>query len=210
MTATITAANKILDGTTAATITGCTLDSASGNSGKLAGDDVGCSASNAQFGTAGVGPSKQVTATVSLTGSAADNYRLTSGTASTTANITYKWDGFRSPVDNPGTGATPVFNSAKAGQSIPMKFSLSGNQGLGVIAAGYPKVTSVNCVSSATVDPLEAYAASTANGGLNYDSSIDQYNYVWKTQSTYAGKCYKFDMQLIDGTSHVAYFKFIK
>jgi hypothetical protein len=127
-----------------------------------------------------------------------------------TLTITYKFDGFRSPVDNPGTGSTPIFNSAKAGQSIPVKFGLGGNQGLNIIAAGYPKVTSVNCVSSATVVPIEEYATSTAEGGLNYDATANQYNYVWKTQSTYVNKCFKFDLQLTDGTSHVAYFKFLK
>jgi hypothetical protein len=103
-----------------------------------------------------------------------------------TLKIIYRFDGFRPPVDNPGTGATPVYNSAKAGQSIPMKFSLSGYQGLDIIAAGYPKVTSVTCNSTAVVDPLEEYAATTTNGGLTYDATADQYNYVWKTQSTYA------------------------
>jgi hypothetical protein len=82
-----------------------------------------------------------------------------------TLTITYNFDGFRSPVDNPGTGSTPVFNSAKAGQSIPVKCGLAGNQGLNITAAGYPKVTSVNCVSSDTVAPIEEYATSTAEGG---------------------------------------------
>ena len=49
-----------------------------------------------------------------------------------------------------------------------------------------------------------------ANGGLNYDATANQYNYVWKTQSTYANKCFKFDLVLKDGTSHLAYFKFLK
>ena len=40
----------------------------------------------------------------------------------------------------------------------------------------------------------------TANNGLTYDATADQYNYVWKTQSTYANKCFKFDMVLKDGS----------
>ncbi|MBA3389344.1 MAG: PxKF domain-containing protein [Rubrobacter sp.] len=120
-------------------------------------------------------------------------------------NTIYNWNGFRAPVDNGG-----VFNVAKAGSSIPMKFSLSGYQGLGIIAVGYPKVTSVICPNSATLDPVEEYAAVTTNNGLTYDASIDQYNYVWKTQSTYAGKCYRFDMKLTDGTTQSALFKFTK
>jgi len=133
-----------------------------------------------------------------------------SATKQCSYSVIFNFDGFRSPVDNPGTGETPVFNSAKAGQSIPLKFGLGGNRGLDIIAAGYPKVTSVNCDTSATVNPIEEYAASTANGGLTYDATANQYNYVWKTQSTYVNQCFKLDLQLTDGTSHEAYFKFLK
>jgi hypothetical protein len=144
-----------------------------------------------------------------VTFTAKDNVGHSSAPKQCTYNVNYNWSGFFSPVDNP-TSTSFNWNSAKAGQSIPVKFGLGGNQGLNIIAAGYPKVTSVNCVSSATVNPIEQYAASTAEGGLTYDASADQYNYIWKTQSTYVNKCFKFDLQLTDGTSHVAYFKFLK
>ena len=90
VTASIAAANKPYDQTTAATITGCSLNSASGNVGVLAGDssNLGCSASNGAFADKNVGTGKSVSANVSLTGSAAGNYQLSSNTASTTANIT--------------------------------------------------------------------------------------------------------------------------
>jgi hypothetical protein len=75
---------------------------------------------------------------------------------------------------------------------------------------GAPKVTQVACPGpSAALDAIEEYAV-TANNGLTYDATADQYNYVWKTQSTYANKCFKFDMVLIDGSHHEAYFKFLK
>jgi ELWxxDGT repeat protein len=84
VTASVTAANKIFDGTTAATITGCTL------SGVAPADqgNVSCSASGGAFSDPNVGNSKTVTATgIVLSGSAAGNYILLS-TAPTTANIT--------------------------------------------------------------------------------------------------------------------------
>jgi hypothetical protein len=89
VTASITAANKTYDGNTDAEITDCSLDSASGNTGVLSGDanNVDCSATNGQFESAGAGDGKTVTADVSLTGTAAGNYQLTSNTAETTANI---------------------------------------------------------------------------------------------------------------------------
>ena len=125
-----------------------------------------------------------------------------------TVTVNYNWTGFFSPVDNP-TSTSFNWNSAKAGQSIPMKFRLSGNQGLSVLD-GAPKVTPVACPNaSIPLDAIEEYAV-TANNGLTYDATADQYNYVWKTQSTYVNKCYKFDMLLKDGSHHEAYFKFLK
>ena len=177
-------------------------------SGFVPGENQSVLGGTLTFATNVPNPEQVGTWDITPSGLTSSNYTI--GFVKGTLTITYKFDGFRPPVDNPGTGATPIFNSAKAGQAIPIKFSLSGNQGLDIIAAGYPKVTSVNCVSSATVDPLEEYATVTANGGLNYDAGGNQYNYVWKTQSAYANKCFKFDLTLKDGTSHVAYFKFLK
>lgn len=132
-----------------------------------------------------------------------------SGSGTATYGVVYAWSGFFQPIDNSPAGSAIVFNKAKAGQSIPAKFSLGGNQGLDIIAAGYPKVTSVACTATAE-DLIETYAAATANNGLVYDAAANQYNYVWKTQSTWANSCRKFDLMLVDGTHHVAYFKFTK
>jgi hypothetical protein len=124
-------------------------------------------------------------------------------------SVNYKFDGFRQPVDNKDASGAYIYNVAKAGSAIPLKFSLSGNQGLSIIKDGAPKVSQVNCATSAPTDTIEELAT-VANSGLTYDATADQYNYVWKTPTTYAGKCYKLDMVLTDGTSHVAYFKFTK
>jgi hypothetical protein len=45
----------------------------------------------------------------------------------------YNFAGFFQPVDN-----LPMVNIAQAGSAISVKFGLSGNQGLKVMAAGYP------------------------------------------------------------------------
>ncbi|MGD1073047.1 MAG: YDG domain-containing protein [Bryobacteraceae bacterium] len=82
LTASITAANKFYDGTTAATITGCSL------TGVLPVDtgNVTCSAGGGAFASANAG-TWAVTATASLAGTAAGNYALTSAVAGTTATI---------------------------------------------------------------------------------------------------------------------------
>jgi hypothetical protein len=43
----------------------------------------------------------------------------------------------------------------------------------------------------------------TAGGSsLQYDSTADQYTYVWKTNSSSAGTCVQFDLGLNDGSTH--------
>jgi hypothetical protein len=54
--------------------------------------------------------------------------------------------------------------------------------------------------TSVTVDPIED--TTTSNSCLTYNTSADQYNYVWKTSKAWAGKCYQFALGLNDDTSH--------
>lgn len=116
--------------------------------------------------------------------------------------ILYDFDGFFSPVNN-----LPTLNSVNAGRAIPIKFDLSGDQGLDIFAAGYPKSQQVACSSTAPVDGIEETV--TAGGSsLHYDSGADRYNYVWKTDKAWAGTCRQFVLKLKDGSSQRANFKF--
>lgn len=83
LTGSVTAANKIYDGNTAATITGRTL-----SAGVVAGDSVSLSGGTATFADQNVGTAKTVTVTgLALSGADAGNYILPTTVASTTANI---------------------------------------------------------------------------------------------------------------------------
>jgi len=119
-------------------------------------------------------------------------------------SVVYDWHGFAAPVDMGG-----VVNSVKAGSAVPMKFSLHGDQGTGVVAAGSPTVAFGSCSPTATVDAIEETASAGASG-LQYDPASDQYVYVWKTDKSWAGKCATFSLQLDDGTTHSALFTFRK
>lgn len=82
VTGSVTAANKVFDGTTAAKISGSSL------AGAVAGDDVHLTVGPANFANSNVG-TWTVTATgLGLSGAAAGNYQLASTTATTTASIT--------------------------------------------------------------------------------------------------------------------------
>jgi hypothetical protein len=130
------------------------------------------------------------------------------GNASTEAgcdySVIYDWGGFLSPID---TG--DVVNSVKVGSSVPVKFSLAGDQGLGVLAADSPTIEFGACSPSASVDAIEQTATAGASG-LTYDAETDAYTFVWKTEKSWAGKCGTLTVRLTDGTTHTAQFSFRK
>jgi hypothetical protein len=116
----------------------------------------------------------------------------------------YNFAGFFQPVDN-----APTLNVAKAGSAIPVKFSLGGNQGLNIFQPGYPQVTTVSCSTSAPTDAIETTV--TAGGtSLQYDSTADQYTYVWKTNANWAGTCVQVNLGLNDGSAHAFLVQFKK
>jgi hypothetical protein len=121
-----------------------------------------------------------------------------------TVYVLYNFNGFFQPVDN-----LPVFNSVKAGQAIPVKFSLNGNHGLSIFAAGYPKSETIACSSTNPVDGVEE-TVTAGSSSLSYDPLTDTYIYVWKTDKAWGNTCRQLVVKLNDGTFHRANFKFTK
>jgi hypothetical protein len=121
---------------------------------------------------------------------------------SVTISVVYNFTGFFSPVDNP-----PIQNEVKAGSAVPLKFSLAGNQGLDILAAGYPKTQSISCSSTTPIGAIEE-ADTAGNSGLSYDAASNQYKYVWKTTKSWKGTCRQLIVKLNDGSEHKANFIF--
>jgi hypothetical protein len=113
--------------------------------------------------------------------------------------------GFFSPVDNP-----TVVNNAKAGQTIPVIWRITGANGVPVSdPTSFKNLTSyyITCdsLSRDTISTVEEYSA--GNSRLQYlGDGYWQFN--WKTLKTYTGQCRKMVLTLVDGSSHEAYFKF--
>ena len=123
-------------------------------------------------------------------------------TSSFTVTVLYNFTGFFQPVDN-----LPIVNIITAGQAVSVKFSLSGNQGLNVVAAGYPVSTPVACDATEPGSTIDE----TINAGgsiLTFSSTTDQYSYVWKTNKAWKGTCRMFVLKLADGSDHSAKFRF--
>jgi hypothetical protein len=125
------------------------------------------------------------------------------GTTTASYSVVYPFNGFLQPVDN-----LPVINQVKAGSAIPIKFSLGGDRGLNILAAGYPKSQVVACSTSDTTSEIEE-TITAGESSLKYDAASGQYNYVWKTQKSWSG-CRQLIVKLVDGTEHRATFQFKK
>ena len=123
-------------------------------------------------------------------------------TATFTVTVLYNFGGFLQPVDS-----MPTLNIAQPGSSIPVKFSLSGSKGLGILAAGYPVSAAIPCSANEPGAQLEE-TDTAGNSGLTYESSSDQYKYVWKTNKAWKGTCRLLVVRLTDGSEHYAKFRF--
>jgi hypothetical protein len=125
-----------------------------------------------------------------------------SGSCAATVTVRYNFSGFFQPVDN-----LPTVNVVNAGQSIPVKFSLSGNKGLNIFAAGYPLSQAIACNFSGGTSDIEETVTAGASS-LSYDAMTDIYTYVWKTDKAWKNTCRQLVVKLNDGTTHVANFQF--
>ena len=136
-------------------------------------------------------------------GSRTVTVRVSDGQASATdtalVRVVWGFSGFFSPIDN-----APAVNVVKAGSAVPVKFSLGGDQGLDILAAGSPASRAYSCSTGVPTGPLEP---TSANGsGLKYSQGSDSYHYVWKTDKAWTG-CRRLVLTLSDGTVHEALFQ---
>src|ERR1051325_2933490 len=123
-----------------------------------------------------------------------------SSSCSFTVTVLYNFTGFFQPVDN-----LPTLNQVSAGKAIPVKFSLSGNKGLAIFAPNNPTSGVIPCGAN---DPVVDITETVTAGSSSLSYTSDQYNYVWKTESSWAGTCRQLILQLNDGSIHRANFKF--
>jgi hypothetical protein len=142
-------------------------------------------------------------ATLTIKVKATDSGGLTA-TATALVYVIWAWSGPFVPID-----PVPTLNALKAGASVPVRFSIAGDQGLAILASGYPKSQQIVCGSNDPLDQVEE-TLTAGSSGLRYDAATGQYVYVWKTEKSWAGTCRALTLKLTDGTSHEAYFKFTK
>jgi hypothetical protein len=176
-----------------------------------------CQASDALSGLDGTcqvsGYSTAVgTHTVSAT--ATDKAGNTNSVSRTYTVDPYTLNGFFQPVDmgikgntdlGPPYSGSPTNNTARAGQTIPLKFEIfQGATELTDTSAVKTFVQKVSCGAvSGTVDSIETYSSGSTT--LRYDFTSGQYIFNWQTPKT-AEECYKVTMTAQDNSFLTAYF----
>ena len=126
------------------------------------------------------------------------------GIDTATVQIQWTFTGFFSPLSNP-----PTENTVKAGSALPVKFMLSGNDGLNVIASGYPKSIAYTCGTPVASRPLDGGTA-TSSGGFTFNAATGTYTYNWKTDKSWKNSCRRFVLKLTDNTFHYVDIHFVK
>jgi hypothetical protein len=126
------------------------------------------------------------------------------GTGRVMLTSLYTFEGFFSPIDN------QRINSVKAGQAVPVKWRITDAGGAPISdPSSFKRLTSysVNC-GNFVGDPFSAIDGDAAgNSGLQYlGDGYWQFN--WKTPKAYANTCRIMVLELGDGSTHNANFKF--
>jgi hypothetical protein len=122
-----------------------------------------------------------------------------------TITVSYTFEGFFSPVDS-----EPMINTVKAGRVIPVKYRLTQNDTPVSDPNSALSLTSyaVQCGdrSGAPIGAIEQMSA-PGSSGLQY-AGDGNWQYNWKTLSSYAGQCRVMVLTLSSGSQHLADFQF--
>jgi dipeptidyl aminopeptidase/acylaminoacyl peptidase len=109
-------------------------------------------------------------------------------------DVVYAFDGFARPLE-----PFPQPASFKAGDTVQVRFSLGGDQGLDVLIDWTPVSRELACD-----DVASAPWGTATTGTLSYRATQDRYTYLWKTERAWAGTCRQLVLVLRDGTYHYA------
>jgi len=104
---------------------------------------------------------------------------------------------FAPPIVDP-----PTYNNFRAGEGVPVKFSLGGNRGFDVLESVFYVL--VNCDTGASM------GTGGLVGSLSYNTSLTRYTYLLQTDKSQAGSCARLELGLRDGTWHEAWFRFTR
>ena len=116
-----------------------------------------------------------------------------------TGGPTTTFGGFKWPIK-----ALPAVNRARAGWSIPIRFSLGGDPGPHTFSAASEAYRcGTTPPSTATVK-----AATRGHRTVRYNGHRDTYTFVWKTSRSWKHSCRVFVLTVDDGPAQMIAFRF--
>ena len=125
----------------------------------------------------------------------------------TSASYSVRYGGSSGILQPINPDNTSVF---KRGQSVPVKFRLSGDEPTGFVTTGWLiKRTQVFCSALTDMGVIEDVGSNTPSTTFRYDAGADQYIYNADFKNVGAGTCWRIFVTLDDGatTLYSAYFK---
>ena len=109
--------------------------------------------------------------------------------------------------------STGVWNTAKGGSTVPLKFNLYTTNGgaertntADIKLFDQTKLSS--CGGLAAEDPVDL--TTTGGTSLRYDTTGKQFIQNWKTPSVATDTCYRVNVQFMDGSTIYTFFKLKK
>ena len=196
-------------------------------SGFVNGENSSVVSGSVTYGGNAVGAASVGTCTITpvTSGLSAANYSF-SGTNGTLTIRAWYATGFYDPVGAdssqfvasggavPSIALTGVWNTAKGGSTVPLKFNLynaqSGTQLTTTSSIqSFDLVKLTSCSGSATDDAVD-YFTTTGGTSLRYDGNGGQFIQNWKTPSVGADMCYRVDVRFLDGSAIYSFFKLRK
>jgi hypothetical protein len=111
----------------------------------------------------------------------------------------------------PTPEATTIWNVAKGGQTIPLKFNVYVDDVERTTTAGIAfSTTTFACPGATTSLSDEVDFTTTGSTSLRYDSVEQQFIQNWKTPSVKSDTCYRTTVTLHDGSTISAFFRLRK
>ncbi len=119
----------------------------------------------------------------------------------------FNFQGFKSPVEN-----LPTVNLVKAGQGVSLKWQIPDGSGGFIsdpsIVVSFTNYSLVACPDAASISEELLEMDTSGKSGLHYDTTDEQFVFVWKTPKSLSGQCADFILGLTDGTERRARFSF--
>jgi pimeloyl-ACP methyl ester carboxylesterase len=126
-----------------------------------------------------------------------------SGATSRSYVVRYAFSGFLNPV-----AAMPAINSAKAGRTVPIKYTLRDANGALISDLGsFVSLASVPVACDTNVPGAEAEEIDAA-GSTAIRFETDKFVFNWQTSSAWEGSCRVLQLNLSDGTQRMVTFQF--